>query len=224
MYMGANMNGRLSDANPTPLSISERILYWSTNLTSLALTWFPDSHNGSKFTTESVKRYIDVHRPTLKSLEIGFFCGGWPSIPGVSDFPQLETLTISAFNVVRHVSPAQALDILAAPKLRCITFPYHTDSRQRREGTRFTGEHLSWFRAFAKEKSLRPQGVLDKIVIKYDIHISPEEICFLKGNDNWRIQTEIAWPWEYVVRVIIALFIITHLYNHVLSITYPRDF
>jgi hypothetical protein len=64
-----------------------------------------------------------------------------------------------------------------------------------------TGDHLWWMKEFAREKGGYRRNGLERVVIRYDVHISPEEICGLRKQDNLRMRTEIEWPWEFVIRV-----------------------
>jgi hypothetical protein len=110
-------------------------------------------------------------------------------MPFFNDFPSLEKLSMSAWDVMRDETPSNAFQKLAAPRLRYLYLDFCVEDQHNERVEDFKAEQVNWLREFA---SLKKESSGSKLV-ELHISFSPHSRCSI-GEDEVIPQ----WPWEYV--------------------------
>lgn len=188
LYHTGNVTSlELSDPS-TPAIVSEYILRWPARLVNLSLTWLTHSNCFRSYTTETVQRLLNVHRTSLKRITLGIIMG----MPDFSNFPCLEELSMSAYNVMGSRAgseiPSTALKRLSTPSLSYLTMSFSEEGQHPESASDFSSEQVRWIEEFAAlKKSSFPASRLARISIKFEPWADP----------TWASR-ENTWPWEHV--------------------------
>jgi hypothetical protein len=97
-------------------------------------------------------------------------------MPDFLEFPNLEDLSISAYNTIQFETPSVTLQKLAAPKLQRFTIDFFKESRYLEGRSHFGEEQVRWIQEFASLKQKEsPFSWLDKVVIVFNPDELPDQ-------------------------------------------------
>jgi hypothetical protein len=176
----------------TPAIVSEHILRWPARLVNLSLTWLTHSTGYRYYTTETVQRLLNLHRKSLKRITLGMIMGGRTGMPDFSNFPCLEKLSMSAYNVMGSrpgsETPATAMRKLSTPSLSYLMMSFSLEDQHTESASHFCSDQVRWIEEFANLKKLNyPASRLARISIMFDPSADP----------TWDSE-ENTWPWEHL--------------------------
>jgi hypothetical protein len=213
-YHTGNVVSMEFEAPTASFNITEHLLRWPTQLVELSIAslWYdsPYTRGGPINTREVVQRLLSVHQQSLKRIRLGMILCGGTGMPDFSEFPNLETLSMSAYNTIQFETPSVMLQKLAAPKLQCFTIDFFAESRDLQERSNFGEEQVQWMQDFASLKQeLFPSSMLDRVVIVFNPDQSPalfrsENLWWInpwriaRGSKEVNYMRHAPWPWEHL--------------------------
>jgi hypothetical protein len=80
-------------------------------------------------TRDVVQRLLNVHQQSLNRIRLGMILSTRAGMPDFLEFPNLEDLSISAYNTIQFETPSVTLQKIAAPKLQRFTIDFFKESR-----------------------------------------------------------------------------------------------
>ena len=202
----------LLDPRCQPL-VTEYILRGYSCLVDLALTCF-SKRAMDFYSTDEIQKLLDMHSKSLKRIKLGFYANGGAAMPNFTEFPCLEEVHLSAYNVVK-TAKQDALEKLSAPKLQLLTLAFNTEDE-------YIGIHQGlkvgqndcrprriecgvalWIEYFALLKKSHSHEVkLDKVNVEFRSSDNPHRYRFrtpgANDSDTSLIWSDhgVEWPWE----------------------------
>ncbi|PVH79030.1 hypothetical protein DL98DRAFT_572794 [Cadophora sp. DSE1049] len=187
-------------------NVTEHILRWPLALTDLSIS-LSHSAGGKYYTVEAMQRILDIHRSSLQRVTIGIIPGTslkHAGSPDFSSFPRLETLRMSAYNLIGSETATEAARKVSAPNLRCVTLSFCTEDQDPPSRRDFGKDQVVWATEFAKvRKEKYPESRLEKLVVEFDtgedhhqhrrLLLGPPEHVLASG-----VAERLTWPWEYL--------------------------
>jgi hypothetical protein len=169
------------------------ILRGYSHLVDLTLTCF-SRRAMDYYSTDEVQKLLNLHSKSLRRIKLGYYAQGKAAMPNFNEFPCLEEVYLSAYNVLQTEN-TEALGKLCAPKLRLLALGFNIEDEyiDIHNGFKFTRiapgvGHIAsnialWIQHFALFRRLDYQEVrLGKVTIDFKSSEAP--------NDS------VEWPWE----------------------------
>ncbi|KAH8819727.1 hypothetical protein F5884DRAFT_865362 [Xylogone sp. PMI_703] len=170
--------------------VAEHLLRWPAGLISLSILNF-GMYKGEPpgYATKSLQKMLELHRHSLKNIQLGLYEPKDYSMLDFSGFSHLETLTMSSLNIMGREVPSNAVRKLNAPNLRHLTLDY---------GFIYTfGRNCAmWMQNFASLKYTHcPQSKLRDMLITFE----PSQDLFEdSGIAHKPIVYNGIWPWHHI--------------------------
>jgi hypothetical protein len=158
------------------------------NIVNLSLTDLTCSFAAPDYTVFAIQRILDIHRHSLKNIELGIIPGGAmkSSMPDFARFPILEKSTMSSYNSIDAETADDALRKLSGPCLRTLLITFNTTESRRAKlepPSDFSKTQVKWMKDFAALKQSTASAL---------------EFVHIKVNPLVALQTDLHWPWEKV--------------------------
>jgi hypothetical protein len=196
----------------TPPYVTEHILRWPACLVDLSIVWLTHSTASSQYTTEAIQRLLNIHRQSLKCIRVGMIPGGQTGMPDFSNFPCLEQLSMSAYNIMSLETPVNALKKLAAPNLQYLAMNFSPEDQHCESRGDFSLDQVRWMQNFASLRTADYEGSrLEKVAIEFNPSVDPHSYQYRKRHDSARltgirnfvnpptfeyVEPDLTWPWE----------------------------
>lgn len=117
------------------------------------------------YTDSVIGRLLDTQRESLRDIQIGIIPGGKKGIPDFSNFPRLEELDLSAYDLLDE-TPHDACRKLDAPCLRRLTIDFDTEDKQWESPEAFGPGEVRWIREFLSTQAAEfPHSRLSEISV-----------------------------------------------------------
>ncbi|KAH7416739.1 hypothetical protein BKA64DRAFT_275771 [Cadophora sp. MPI-SDFR-AT-0126] len=111
---------------------------------------------------------------------------------------------MSAYNLIRSETAAEAVRKTSAPNLRCVTLSFCTEDQDPASRNDFGKEQVVWMLEFARvRKDMYPESRLEKLKVEFDtgedphqnrrmLRVPPGHVLFCE------VAELLSWPWEYL--------------------------
>ena len=163
---------------------------WPAALKTVQITSLMRSSYAKHWTPEAIQSLLVLQENSLRSITLGIMPRRDVNMLDLLSFTQLEDLTLNAANVF-GVDALNAVDRLAAPKLRCLSIDFSTEDQHDTSFDEITSERRRWLLDLAQSASARGINL-------QQIHLDfrPEEPYAADPDDP-----ENEWPWRKLKRL-----------------------
>ena len=155
----------LSDPICYPI-ITEHIVRMPARLQKLSLTELDCCIVSREYNLVAVQAVIDIHRDTLQSITLSRIPHENKSMPDFTQFPELRSLTMSAFDIMQIEKPASALQKLSGTPLENLCLDIAPVDQNEPISIDQQIAWVAWLTEFASVKQSKyPESKLEEVFV-----------------------------------------------------------
>ncbi|MCJ1360329.1 MAG: hypothetical protein MMC33_010334 [Icmadophila ericetorum] len=172
-----------------PPEVTRLIMCWPAALISFKCYSLRDLPFGAQYTATAMEKILHLQRQSLKRIDLGIIPRRLDStgIPDFSNFPSLETLSLSKCNLFTEVESV-AVAKLSTPFLHQLSVTFSTDEQHETAYQDFGANEAAWFTNFALYARKSPKLVLKTMFVDF----CPGMGC------NVDYVPDLDWPWIHL--------------------------
>ncbi|PLB46510.1 hypothetical protein P170DRAFT_438276 [Aspergillus steynii IBT 23096] len=169
----------------TGVQAAQQLFLWPAHLEEVKISLLTTANTYEEYTAEGVQSLLTPQSESLRKIDIGVMTQGRGGIPDFSNFPRLEEVTISSYNLF-HDSPEGAHQKLSAPELKRLEISFSPEELWSESLNDFGENETLWLEEFIELVKDAPEtSKLKNIYVRF------------KPQPTYPPRDDVdEWPWD----------------------------